>query len=111
KLLNMNADYTFENESNNHRKSPEMDKAREFLRRTVGPGPISVADMHRQREAEKLSDETVKRAKKIEGIESFRTGEVWYWRYPPIKESQKGCTQEGQEGQEGQESQGVQVGH
>jgi hypothetical protein len=108
--VDMHADDAFKDEDSHDRKSPEMDKAREFLRRVVGPGPIRAVDMHRQRESEGLSEETIKRAKKKENIESFKGPDGWYWRYRPVVQGEGGCVQGSQEDQDGHEDQVGQEG-
>jgi hypothetical protein len=61
----------------------QIDKAAEFLRRIIGTEPVPAKQVYEAGKAEGLSERTIDRAKKREGIESVQTGaHVWLWRYP-----------------------------
>jgi hypothetical protein len=82
------------------RDPTELGKAREFLRRVVGPGEVHAAQVYADAASEGISKMTLKRAKGREGIESYqKAGEQgWWWRYPPGKgpAAEQGAGTEGQ---------------
>jgi archaellum biogenesis ATPase FlaH len=67
------------------RDPKELNRAREFLRTVVGPGPVLAREAYMRAEAEGISEKTLKRAKKSEEIEVNQTKEGWWWEYPPGK--------------------------
>jgi len=78
----MHADDALGDDTRRGDDGPDVAKARDFLRRTVGPTPIRAPDAYRAAESEGINETTLKRAKGREGVESFQLDRAWWWRYP-----------------------------
>lgn len=61
----------------------KIEQGRSLLCRLVEKGSVSVKEVMAAAENEGASWETMKRAKKKEGIQSFQQGGIWWWRKPP----------------------------
>ena len=56
-----------------------IEEAEEFLKELMKDGPVLAQSIEDERKAARITEATLKRAKKRLGIKSKRTGNLWFW--------------------------------
>ena len=87
-LGDLSADEMLNQPADRGRPARESKRAEDFLRDLLEPGPMDSARVFELGEAEGLTEITLKRAKKVLGIEAVKSGYTkgaWAWRLPVTK--------------------------
>jgi hypothetical protein len=69
----------------------ELAKARKFLREFLCHRPARATEIYERAEEQGVAGRTLKRAKRAEGVDSYKNDDAWWWRYSKTDSSSVSC--------------------